>query len=434
MPYPHFTGRISVRDLTQEFEALKIDWKGTKVSPETIETLRSEAGTARQQIQKLLDNPVFELDTVRQGREASKRATDLIGKIQGSGLVATITPLEERRQTLDETITTLEGEIRRRDSFWARLASSVRGPKSRDVEALRESFNPISKEIRSLSDKLHALLTVSADLEVKQNAFRARIREESDFAHISSVEAKSEQQPIPSESATRRGRSSRRLSDNLVLLVQRASELKARLDREASIAEQSGPQQQPLGRIAEDDVGGRSPSPGLWEEPSSPLLGTFVNRWAGPSTGSPEELLNALTQDVSDAADRSRPWLESIENHINTGSAIPEETIAQLKIYFEIFETLHKRSKELASNLELTNQEQKATRSLESQLFEQVKDLRIASSSHEDLEIAPSNVQSHTPSASKPQQLPGTDSPLPAAQTRQRLQGQQPSPHSSIHL
>src|SRR5260221_14200945 len=104
MPYPHFTGRISVRDLTQEFEALKIDWKGTKVSPETIETLRNEAGKARQQIQKLLDNPVFELDTVRQGREASKRATELIGKIQGSGLVGKINPLGERRQTFDGTI------------------------------------------------------------------------------------------------------------------------------------------------------------------------------------------------------------------------------------------------------------------------------------------------------------------------------------------
>lgn len=442
MPDSLLRGRKTVRELEEAVESLRKDWEqtkdppGTQVSPEKqIATLTNEARTTNQQMHELLKNPVLDQDTVQQARDASKQATDLVERIQRSGLVATITPLEERRQTLDSRITTLEDNIQRRDSHrWGRLASSVLGPKSSDAKALRQSLAPITDEIRGFS----TLLRVSSDLETNQRALQGRMREERDFAQISSVETKSEQQPIPSESATRRGRSSRRLSDNLVLLVQRASELKAWLDEEAALAarpEQSGQQQRPLGTIAEDDVGGRLPSPRPSEqEPSTPIeeMG-FVKPWAGPSIGSPEGLLAALTQDVSEAAQNSQPWLESIQKAIDDPRAIPKETIDQLQKHLGIFETLHKRSKELANNPELTDQQQEAARSLEPELSKQIEELRIAISIDEDLEIGPSAGRSHT-TASKSQQLLGTDSPLPAAQTKQLLQRQPPSTGSGIHL
>jgi hypothetical protein len=177
-------------------------------------------------------NPIDQ-DTVLQGREASKQATDLIARIQQSRLVPTTAPLEERRQTLDRRITTLEREIQRRDSSrFGRFASSLLGPKSSDAEALRESFKPIGEKIGSVSNELGALLRVSADLEVKQKALRERMQEESAFARISPVETKSEQQTIPSVSPTSIRQSYRRLSDTLQSLVQLASQLKDWLDKE----------------------------------------------------------------------------------------------------------------------------------------------------------------------------------------------------------
>jgi hypothetical protein len=225
------------------------------------------------------------------------------------------------------------------------IESLIKGTESSDAEALRQRFKPISEEIRSASDKLGALLRVSSDLETKRSALRVRMREEIHFARISSVETKSEQESIPSVSPTRGERSSRRLSDNLVSLVQLANQLKDRLDEKAALAanpDKSRQQRRPLVGIAED-VGCRSPSPTLSEEPSTPIEEmSFANRWQGPLTASPEELLIALTTDVREAARNSRPLLKSIENHA-IGRATPKETIDQLQIHLKVFETLQKK-------------------------------------------------------------------------------------------